>query len=433
MHNSGSSLRTHGCDWCGGCFLLPGGCGPPRAPSRPATSSACSRLQEIALVDPSTLSHDAAAGNDSGNAGTTGRPLDRHLSGSSLGGTASAAGSQAATPTAGGELGWPQLPPVATRPRSPLAAEAVGQGAGGDAPQHCVLLRAGGIMSKLDMQEGSEVLLSDAIECFWLPVAPVASSGSRSGAPAGGSTGGSGGVSRASSFAGPGGGGGGANGAPGGSLSASSSAAGMARQTSDHEFGAATASRLASELSDGGAAGGAAAAGAAGRAAAPPRVEMPWWTYGARGMQVRRAAGALSSGACGPAACMRCRAAAGARCGMLALAVTPPRRPPPAVPAPTSSPHPRRPCTPPPPHPRRQLWFPTSLSEPLTPSTRAVASPTATGLAAAAAAAATNSTDPELEFDREVYPIGVSLAEVSIIGERSLCWLAGWLAGGLVG
>jgi hypothetical protein len=43
-------------------------------------------------------------------------------------------------------------------------------------------------------------------------------------------------------------------------------------------------------------------------------------------------------------------------------------------------------------------------------------SPTATGLAAAAAAASTNSTDPELEFDREVYPIGVSLAEVSIIG-----------------
>lgn len=26
------------------------------------------------------------------------------------------------------------------------------------------------------------------------------------------------------------------------------------------------------------------------------------------------------------------------------------------------------------------------------------------------------STDPELEFDREVYPIGISLAEVAVVG-----------------
>lgn len=46
------------------------------------------------------------------------------------------------------------------------------------------------------------------------------------------------------------------------------------------------------------------------------------------------------------------------------------------------------------PTPFPQLWFPSSLSEPLTPSLRSLASPTATGLAAAAAAAASNSTDP---------------------------------------
>ena len=28
-----------------------------------------------------------------------------------------------------------------------------------------------------------------------------------------------------------------------------------------------------------------------------------------------------------------------------------------------------------------------------------------------------HSTDPELEFDREVYPIGISIAEVAIIGQ----------------
>ncbi len=50
-----------------------------------------------------------------------------------------------------------------------------------------------------------------------------------------------------------------------------------------------------------------------------------------------------------------------------------------------------------------QLWFPSSLTEPLSPTTRD--SMTA------------HSTDPELEFDREVYPIGISIAEVAIIGQ----------------
>ena len=50
-----------------------------------------------------------------------------------------------------------------------------------------------------------------------------------------------------------------------------------------------------------------------------------------------------------------------------------------------------------------QLWFPSSLEEPLSPNTRD--SMTA------------QSTDPELEFDREVYPIGISIAEVAIIGQ----------------
>lgn len=51
-----------------------------------------------------------------------------------------------------------------------------------------------------------------------------------------------------------------------------------------------------------------------------------------------------------------------------------------------------------------QMWFPSSLAEPLSPSTREAMS--------------TISTDPELEFDREVYPIGISIAEVAIIGEQ---------------
>lgn len=47
-----------------------------------------------------------------------------------------------------------------------------------------------------------------------------------------------------------------------------------------------------------------------------------------------------------------------------------------------------------------QLWFPSSLSEPLSPQSEMAA----------------RSVDPELEFDKEVYPIGISLAEVALIG-----------------
>ena len=50
-----------------------------------------------------------------------------------------------------------------------------------------------------------------------------------------------------------------------------------------------------------------------------------------------------------------------------------------------------------------QLWFPSLLGDaPLSPSQSQPPS---------------RPPDPELEFDREVYPIGISLAEVSIIGE----------------
>ena len=50
-----------------------------------------------------------------------------------------------------------------------------------------------------------------------------------------------------------------------------------------------------------------------------------------------------------------------------------------------------------------QLWFPSSLHQPLSPHARDIK--------------ARASTDPELEFDREVYPIGISLTDVAIIGE----------------
>lgn len=57
-----------------------------------------------------------------------------------------------------------------------------------------------------------------------------------------------------------------------------------------------------------------------------------------------------------------------------------------------------------------QLWFPSALAEPLSPR----------------AELASKSVDPELEFDKEVYPIGISLAEVAIIGTAiEICILFG--------
>lgn len=48
-----------------------------------------------------------------------------------------------------------------------------------------------------------------------------------------------------------------------------------------------------------------------------------------------------------------------------------------------------------------QLWFPSALMEPLSPGS---------------ALSSQRPLDPELEFDKEVYPIGISLSEVAIIG-----------------
>lgn len=63
-----------------------------------------------------------------------------------------------------------------------------------------------------------------------------------------------------------------------------------------------------------------------------------------------------------------------------------------------------------------QLWFPSALAEPVSPG---------------AAADSRYATDPELEFDREVYPVGISLSEVSIIGAPRLPRAAGlgWVEG----
>lgn len=238
--------------------------------------------QEIALIDPLTLPRDSEAGTAASSAAPSAAssraqtPQDA-ASQQAQQGSAAAGGGSPLGP------GFPQLPPVATRPRPPADADPLGAQTASDTPQQCVLLRAGGIMSKLDMQEGSEVLLSDAIERFWLPISPAAAGVD---APTVGGGSASVSVSRTASFlVGPGSGssaaeGGGGAGSGGPSLSTSSSMAGLARNTSDAELPGAVAAAAAAQLA---AAGEGRESGQSGQ---PPRVEMPWWTYGARGMQV---------------------------------------------------------------------------------------------------------------------------------------------------
>ncbi|KAL0053131.1 hypothetical protein WJX82_001373 [Trebouxia sp. C0006] len=204
-------------------------------------------------------------------------------------------------------------------------------------PCHCVLLRAGGQMSVLDMAQGSEMLLADDIESFWLS-GPSHSSADLAAGPSQ--------LDRAHSH----------------SSSALSCTASLAQSSGRHAahsegegqgrsagLGSASTSSLQHVHEEGMGMNGSSgfahhpahvrtasvadSADEAAQASGHGDVEVPWWTYGARGMQ---------------------------------------------------------------------LWFPSSLTEPLSPTTRD--SMTA------------HSTDPELEFDREVYPIGISIAEVAIIG-----------------
>eukprot|EP00210_Caulerpa_lentillifera_P000400 g390.t1 len=138
------------------------------------------------------------------------------------------------------------------------------------APDQCVLLRWGGIMTLLDLGRGVEQVLANEIECFWL--------------------------------------------------------SDVARIQETPEPSLTLASSLSVDMMT----------PSSQRKQIVSLVEMPWWAYGARGME---------------------------------------------------------------------LWFPSSLAEPLSPR----AAPSRDQMLI-------GQLDPELEFDREVYPVGISLADAAIIG-----------------
>ncbi|GAB4817477.1 hypothetical protein N2152v2_004523 [Parachlorella kessleri] len=353
-----------------------------------------SPLQEIALVEPevslgpATLSGSDAIEAAAAAAATQAAPLLAFASSESEGAEQQQQQKPQQQPQANGVRlqpsplpaqpglgleGMPQLtittkpPPVHQQKQQRGGSSSVGAPAARRPldPTHCVLLRAGGIMSLLDMDEGTEQILSDEIECFWLPSNPAplppiaaappapAPSHSRSSSgialpsgPAHSSQASRASLARedslASSLAV-------STAGLAGALAAAAAAAGSELSGPVSSFGG----RESEALSSG--AGGSSGGGAGGDLAPrQPHVEMPWWTHGARGMQ---------------------------------------------------------------------LWFPSALSDPVSPlgasrqPSGGLLSPTiASAALRGAAAAAANSTDPELEFDREVYPIGVSLAEVSIVG-----------------
>lgn len=138
------------------------------------------------------------------------------------------------------------------------------------APDHCVLLRWGGIMTLLDLGRGVEQVLANEIECFWL--------------------------------------------------------SDVARIQDVHEPSLTLPTSVSADTMT----------PSSQRKQTVNLVEMPWWAYGVRGME---------------------------------------------------------------------LWFPSSLAEPISPR----ASPSRDQMLI-------GQLDPELEFDREVYPVGISLADAAIIG-----------------
>uniref|UniRef100_A0A061S7S9 Protein ric1 n=1 Tax=Tetraselmis sp. GSL018 TaxID=582737 RepID=A0A061S7S9_9CHLO len=209
-----------------------------------------------------------------------------------------------------------------------------------DEPTHCVVLRAGGLLSVLDMERGSEVLLDNDVECFWLSGAILSQKESFQQNE---------GISTAS-------------------YQVSTSSTSLVNLPSRPASSASTYS-LAAQL-EGASHTGETSPGRKNKrhdlqvavgdngseevhhvkcptpsshptdddTAEYAAVEMPWWAYGARGMQ---------------------------------------------------------------------LWYPSSIAEPSTP----------TSVGTAVASFQPNGTpDPELEFDREVYPVGISLADAAIVG-----------------
>lgn len=258
-----------------------------------------------------------------------------------------------------------------------------------EGPSHCVLLRGGGILSVLDLQNGTESVLADQIESYWVPQ----SSGSKPILPAPALTTMATPAAASSTLLS-------AVGHRDDSAAAmpidelnspaAKGAAWLERRTSDvaaaaaamgsDELAAIAAAHASMGISNNGGLRESSygsssfllgSGGVVDEEAQP--VEMPWWTYGARGMQ---------------------------------------------------------------------LWFPSSLFDPSWgrsnfSGTVAAGSGSshqslinndnkqnfvgsgpysAAASFAASARGGANATDPELEFDKEVYPLGISLAEVSIVG-----------------
>ena len=161
-------------------------------------------------------------------------------------------------------------------------------------PTKCLVLRHNGISTLLDLNDGSEELLSSDVESFWLP--PSASQALN--------------PMRTTDD----------DGLPESTSFASQTALGY-----DY-YEVSTPQREDAQMKS-----------------ASPAIELPWWTYGSQGMQ---------------------------------------------------------------------LWFPMSLEEPITPSAQRQQHASLLHHTRACL----KSTDPELEFDKEVYPVVIAMADVSILG-----------------
>ncbi|KAF8071370.1 R06F6.8 [Scenedesmus sp. PABB004] len=341
----------------------------------------------------------------------------------------------ALVPAAAAEMAKRVLPDGTLRPPSACGLPAPGRHA--PSPCHAVLLRWGGLMSVLDLTRGRELVLADEVDTFWLsdtlPVAPGGAQSSRAG-----STSASAAHSRASSMANLAGMGGephsGAGGAEagGGGLQAAWDAA-MAGLTDGGAGGEPRALGAGIEGARAQAHAGGVATPAPERArrrraclqpprrltppppppragGAPEVVEMPWWAYGPVGMQLWFPSLVLAAMACPPHS-----SSSG---GLLAPQASLPAQLSPQGSTPGALAASLGPSTPRAPAAAGGTALPHARSAPALAGAGAAGAPGgAPGPVGGGLASGPGGViEMELEFDREVWPIGVSLADASLVG-----------------
>lgn len=285
--------------------------------------------------------------------------------------------------------------------------EEANAGVGSEVEPHlCVLQRCGGTFSVLDLKQGSEQTLASDVECFWLPAAPVWRGGdelSVAAAPAAPPLRNSVSFTRTLRCPSPEAAAVAAAAAP---SPRSASPGGLRPGVTDTSLEASTTAATRRGGHDGSSGGRGLRESKGGSSSSSGDVEMPWWTYGARGMQLWFPSTLHSgTGPTGPSlSSLRLHRSASNASNVSAGSGREGGRDSRRTEEVTS------------PGGAGGGGYGASLISHSGGLSSAFGSAGGGLSSLASAGTQGQATDPELEFDKEVYPIGISFSEVAIIG-----------------